>query len=784
MFRSIKHISLALCAVLGVTVVAFAAAGVWQEYNRLRASERAARSVEAMTLLTRGLVELSFERSLTQVGLALDDPFPEQFANLRRTQRDKAEDLFRQLDAHLAAHDFVTNRQEFDQRMNALRREVAEIRIQADRDLVLPKSRRTANAGQLVDGLKRSISEMFANADRLRVDSRHLTAEIIAHDLLMQRAWVVREYGGRERTFFAIAALTRAPLSQAAIIEMAASHGRVLQSWELSQLALQRPLIAAQVKESAARLGANYFGAYERIRQAMYAAGADGTYPQDFNTYFTASSAALDDATAMIEAASATNLALAAEMTAASRRALATIIAMTVLALAGVGFMIYFFIMRVSVRVAKTADLMERVASGDLTISAETLSGQDEIGRLEAALGVFRSNALERQRLEQSARSEAERERHRQVRLDALIATFKGRISTYLDSLGTKTGSMRNSASVLSDVAGHATREAGAARTASSATAHDVETVARTAEALIASIREIAQQTQRTSVVVDDTNAVAAHTQNQVGQLADLTDRIGAVVSTIRAIAEQTNLLALNATIEAARAGEAGRGFSVVASEVKQLASQTAKATEEIASEIANVQQATRTAVGAIGEITSRIGEIKTVAGLVSAAMAEQDASTRSIVAAIESAAAGANQATGNADTVTTSIEETTRQAGEVRVVSDELGEVTKELSTAVDGFLTAVASDLGERRQHMRHKLREAVMVSAGGRRTPTMIVDISEAGARIEGTGIATPRQKVMLEWPAGRMIAATVVRVGETDVGLKFDQPIELAPFGIAA
>ncbi|MBY0362385.1 MAG: methyl-accepting chemotaxis protein, partial [Phreatobacter sp.] len=467
MFRSIKQISLALCAVLGVTVVAFAAAGVWQEYNRLRASERAARSVEAMALLTRGLVELSFERSLTQVGLALDDPFPEQFANLRRTQRDKAEELFRQLDAHLAAHDFATNRQEFNQRMNALRREVAEIRVQADRDLVLPKSRRTANAGQLVDGLKRSISEMFANADRLRVDSRYLTAEIIAHDLLMQRAWVVREYGGRERTFFAIAALTRAPLTQAAIIEMAASHGRVLQSWELSQLALQRPLIAAQVKDSAARLGANYFGAYERIRQAMYAAGADGAYPQDFNTYFTASSAALDDATALIEAASATNLGLAAEMTAASRRALVTIIAMTVLALGGVGLMIYFFIMRVSVRVATTADLMERVASGDLTISAETLSGQDEIGRLEAALGVFRANALERQRLEQSARSEAERERHRQVRLDALISEFKGRISSYLESLGTKTMSMRNSASVLNDVAGHATREAGAARTAS-----------------------------------------------------------------------------------------------------------------------------------------------------------------------------------------------------------------------------------------------------------------------------------------------------------------------------
>jgi methyl-accepting chemotaxis protein len=446
--------------------------------------------------------------------------------------------------------------------------------------------------------------------------------------------------------------------------------------------------------------------------------------------------------------------------------------------------MIYFFIMRVSVRVAQTADLMERVAGGDLSVAADHLAGADEIGRLAAALGVFRTNALDRLRLEEAARSETERERLRQTQLEGLIADFRAQVSTYLASLGSKTTAMRNSAAVLSDVASHATREAEAARTASSAAADDVGTVAQAADELKASIQEIAEQTMRTASVVDDTNKVAERTQVEISQLAALTDRIGAVVATIRAIAEQTNLLALNATIESARAGEAGRGFSVVASEVKQLAQQTARATEEIAGEIAQVQTATRQAVSAIEGITVRIGEIRSASGIVSAAMTEQDASTQSIVEAIGSAAAGAREATASAETVSGTIGETTRQAGEVHTVSDELGVVTEELARAVDGFLSAVASDLGDRRQHLRHKVREAVVVSAGGQRAATVILDISESGAKIQGTAFCTVGASVTLEWPAGRLISAKVVRVGQNDVGLRFDRPISLEPFGIAA
>src|SRR5205085_3448299 len=134
---------------------------------------------------------------------------------------------------------------------------------------------------------------------------------------------------------------------------------------------------------------------------------------------------------------------------------------------------------------------------------------------------------------------------------------------------------------------------------------------------------------QESSRIAGDAVKQARETDARINELSQAAGRIGDVVKLITAIAEQTNLLALNATIEAARAGEAGRGFAVVASEVKQLASQTAKATEEIGSQIAGMQAATRESVGAIKEISTTIGRISEIASTIAAAVEEQGAATQ-----------------------------------------------------------------------------------------------------------------------------------------------------------
>ncbi|MEI8147362.1 MAG: methyl-accepting chemotaxis protein, partial [Alphaproteobacteria bacterium] len=176
-------------------------------------------------------------------------------------------------------------------------------------------------------------------------------------------------------------------------------------------------------------------------------------------------------------------------------------------------------------------------------------------------------------------------------------------------------------------------------------------------------------------------------------QLADAAQKIGEVVDLIRAIAEQTNLLALNATIEAARAGEAGKGFAVVASEVKNLASQTARATEEIAGQVSGIQSSTAGAVDAIKAIAGTMSEINGVTAAIAAAVEEQGAATAEISRNVQMAAVGTEQLAHNVVGVTGSITETSQQSGFVLTASNDLAEASERLSKSVDHFLQGVAA-------------------------------------------------------------------------------------------
>ena len=162
------------------------------------------------------------------------------------------------------------------------------------------------------------------------------------------------------------------------------------------------------------------------------------------------------------------------------------------------------------------------------------------------------------------------------------------------------------------------------------------------------SVEQISRQVQESNRIAVEAVRQAEQTDKRVSELSQAAGRIGDVVKLINAIAEQTNLLALNATIEAARAGEAGRGFAVVASEVKTLATQTAKATEEISAHIGSMQAATRDSVAAIKEIGATIGRISEIASGVAGGIEEQGAATREIARSVQEAARGADQVAGS----------------------------------------------------------------------------------------------------------------------------------------
>ncbi len=222
----------------------------------------------------------------------------------------------------------------------------------------------------------------------------------------------------------------------------------------------------------------------------------------------------------------------------------------------------------------------------------------------------------------------------------------------------------------------------------------NIQTVAAAAEELSSSIAEIGRQVSHSAAIASSAMDEATRTNDMVQSLAEAAGRIGQVVKLINDIASQTNLLALNATIEAARAGDAGKGFAVVANEVKSLANQTAKATDEIATQIAAVQNATRDAVGAIGGIASTIGQINDISGGIAAAVEEQGAATQEIARNVQQAAMGTQEVTGTIARVSAAAFETGNAARDVLGSAESLTRNSAILNEQVDKFVREIRQD------------------------------------------------------------------------------------------
>jgi methyl-accepting chemotaxis protein len=208
---------------------------------------------------------------------------------------------------------------------------------------------------------------------------------------------------------------------------------------------------------------------------------------------------------------------------------------------------------------------------------------------------------------------------------------------------------------------------------------------------MTSSVNEISRQVQESARIAGDAVKQAQETDQRINALSHAAGRIGDVVKLITAIAEQTNLLALNATIEAARAGEAGRGFAVVASEVKQLASQTAKATDEISTQIAGMQTATQESVAAIKEIGDTIGRISQIASTIAAAVEEQGAATQEIARNVGEAAKGTQQVAANITDVNRGAGETGSASSQVLSSAQSLSGESNQLKLEVERFLSTV---------------------------------------------------------------------------------------------
>ncbi len=330
---------------------------------------------------------------------------------------------------------------------------------------------------------------------------------------------------------------------------------------------------------------------------------------------------------------------------------------------------VVFFLVRklVTKPLASAVDLADKIAHNDLAMEDLRVASDDEIGAATSALNTMKNN------LRKTVQAISETSMQVAAASEELSSTSQ-------------------------NITANSEETSAQAKVVSSATvqvSQNLQTVATGAEEMGASIKEIAKNASEAAKIATSAVRVAETATATVSKLGDSSNEIGQVIKVITSIAQQTNLLALNATIEAARAGEAGKGFAVVANEVKELAKETAKATEDISRKIEAIQTDTKAAVEAIASISEVINQVNGISNTIATAVEEQNATTNEMARNVSEAAQGSGEITSNIAGVAQAAESTSRGASDTQKAAQQLVETSAELRRLVEQFKTNSESDI-----------------------------------------------------------------------------------------
>jgi methyl-accepting chemotaxis protein len=323
----------------------------------------------------------------------------------------------------------------------------------------------------------------------------------------------------------------------------------------------------------------------------------------------------------------------------------------------------------------------------DIPVRAETT----EIGKIASALRIFKDAMIAKRSADAAALAESTVKAERAERIGRVTGDFETMIGELIHAFTSASVELEAAAATLTKTSDMTIEMSGSAQVAAESMSENVQSVAVATEEITSSVQEIGRQVQESNNIAVQAVSQAEKTDQSIVRLSQSAARIDDVVKLITSVADQTNLLALNATIEAARAGEAGRGFAVVASEVKALSGQTAKATEDIRTQIADMQAATSDTVAMIKEISATIRRMSEVSSAIAAAVEEQGAATQEIARNVQQAAQFGAKVATEVTTVNRGAGETGQATSQVLESARSLSVESTRLKTEVETFLTAM---------------------------------------------------------------------------------------------
>ena len=345
---------------------------------------------------------------------------------------------------------------------------------------------------------------------------------------------------------------------------------------------------------------------------------------------------------------------------------------------------------------------MTRLAAGERDLDLPDMGREDEIGAMARCLDFIRTATFKAAAAQESAKRHAEEELARQIEreeehakqvdhLHALADQFEKTVGEIVGNVASASSQLKTTSSDMAQTAENSSRKTGEVSSALEEATAGVTAAAAASDEFAMSIGEISRQASSSAELARDVSAAARKADGTITDLTDSVAQIGQIVELISNIAKRTNLLALNASIEAARGGEAGRGFAVVAAEVKDLATQTSRATEDVAAQIRGIETTTGASVSALRTIAKQIAELETTAVSIAAAVDQQSIAGRDLAQSIDLAAGSAEQVAASISGVRSYSEATGQAAEQVHVSASDLERQASSLRVQAQEFVTRV---------------------------------------------------------------------------------------------